>query len=240
MKTFAQQAISQDRSIPAIKIVVLDECDSMTRDAQSALRRTMEKHCNTTRFCLICNYASKIIDPIVSRCTVFRFKPLQADSVKQTLLSVCEKEGYKISPDGLKSLIEISEGDLRRSITLLQTATLVTDVEEEISSETICEISGFVPAKHIEAFFNVCRTKSYDKMVAKVDELVKLGYSGTQLLEQLQEFVARADELLLSDRQKSAICLQIAQNDKNLLDGGDEFIQLLDVGAAIIRSMSIT
>lgn len=199
----------------------------------------MEKHCSTTRFCLICNYASKIIDPIVSRCTVFRFKPLQADSVKQTLLNVCEKEGFKISSGGLKSLIEISEGDLRRSMTLLQTATLVTGTEEEISSETVCEISGYVPTKHVEAFFNVCRSKSYDKMTAKVEELVKLGYSGTQLLEQLQEFVAKADELLLTDGQKSAICLQIAQNDKALLDGGDEYVQLLDVGGCIIRSLTI-
>lgn len=238
VKKFAQQSISQDPSLPPIKIIILDECDSMTRDAQSALRRTMEKYCNTTRFCMICNYASKIIDPIVSRCTVFRFKPLQSDLVESTLLDVCHKEGFKITPDALKSLIRISEGDLRRSITLLQTATLVTDPGENISNSTICEISGYVPQEEIQQFFNICRSKSYEKMVATVDELIKCGYSGPQFLDQLQDWIAKADEMVLSDRQKSTICQKIAQDDKNLLDGADEFIQLLDVGACIIKSYS--
>lgn len=240
MKNFAQKTIShaEDGKIPPIKIIVLDECDSMTRDAQSALRRTMEKYSNTTRFCLICNYASKIIDPIVSRCTVFRFKPLQNDLVKKTLIDICEKEGFRISDTALNSLTEISEGDLRRSITLLQTATFVTDDGEEISNESICEISGFIPAKEIENFFNICRLKSYPKMLAKVDSLVKLGYSGSQFFTQLQHWIATSDESLLSDEQKSQISEQVALNDKRLLDGCDEYLQMAQVGSCIIKCLT--
>lgn len=239
IRNFSQQIISNaaNKSIPPIKIVILDECDSMTRDAQSALRRTMEKYSITTRFCLICNYASKIIDPIVSRCTVFRFKPLKSDLVKSTLLNVCQKEGFKISDEGLKTLINISEGDLRLSITLLQTASLIVNPDEEISNKLVCEISGFIPNDEIEKFFNICRLKSYEKMVAKVDDITKMGYSGSQFLDQLQDWIVNADELLLSDRQKSIICEQIALNDKRLLDGGDEYLQMLEVGSTIITNI---
>lgn len=210
----------------------------MTRDAQSALRRTMEKYSNTTRFCLICNYASKIIDPIVSRCTVFRFKPLHNDLIKDTLRNICQKEGFKVSDDALDSLANISEGDLRRSITLLQTATFVTNSGEEISNNSICEISGFVPQKEIEAFFNICRLKSYEKMISKVNLLIKDGYSVSQLFNQLQHWIATSDESLLNDKQKSKICQQIALNDKRLLDGCDEYVQLAQVGSCIIQSLS--
>ena len=103
VKSFAQRTISTNinQKLAAIKIIVLDECDSMTKEAQSALRRIMEKYSKTTRFCLICNYVSKIIDPIISRCTVYRFKPLKIDLIKTTLLKIGSQEGFKINDETL-------------------------------------------------------------------------------------------------------------------------------------------
>lgn len=224
--------------LPPIKIVVLDECDSMTSDAQSALRRTMEKYSKTTRFALICNYASRIIDPIVSRCSVFRFKPLQKELVEKTLLNIAQAEGFQLSEQGLQALINVCEGDLRRSITLLQAATLIVEDGEPISESIIFEISGYIPRKLIDTFFNVCRLKDYPKMVKEIDELVKNGYSGAQFLAQLQHFIAGADRAMINDKQKAVVCGLIGQIDKRLLDGGDEFIQILNVGSALITAFT--
>ncbi|XP_046913200.2 LOW QUALITY PROTEIN: replication factor C subunit 4 [Dermatophagoides farinae] len=240
VKSFAQRTISNNNQVAAIKIIVLDECDSMTKDAQSALRRIMEKYSATTRFCLICNYVSKIIDPIISRCTVYRFKPLKTDLVKATLLKVGHQEGFKVSDKTLDILIEISEGDLRKAITLIQTLSLINDGgdDDEISSDDICEIAGQVPLKRIEHFFNICRnSKSYSQLLTETKQIIHAGYSATQFLCQLQEWLAMSDECLLNDGQKSRICWQIGIADKRLLDGCDEFLQLLQVGSCIMQTV---
>lgn len=239
VKNFAQSTVSSISKCPPIKIIILDECDSMTKDAQSALRRIMEKYAATTRFCLICNYVSKIIDPIMSRCSVFRFKLLKSDLIKKTLLNISKSEGFKINDDSLDILIQISEGDMRKAITLLQTLALISD-DNEIKNEDIHEIAGVVPQKLIERFFNICKSNSFKILINEVDKLVKAGYSVAQFFNQLQEWIALADEELLNDNQKSKICERIAINDKRLLDGADEYLQLLDVGACIKKAVANT
>ena len=124
VKGFAQLTASGRRAdgkpCPAYKIVILDEADSMTRDAQSALRRTMEKEGRSTKFCLICNYVSRIIEPITSRCAKFRFKPLSVEILEKRLRMIIEAEGVRVADDGMAAIIETSEGDLRKAITTLQ------------------------------------------------------------------------------------------------------------------------
>ncbi|KAL8922079.1 MAG: hypothetical protein Q9208_005389 [Pyrenodesmia sp. 3 TL-2023] len=107
---------------PPYKIVILDEADSMTQDAQSALRRTMETYSKITRFCLICNYVTRIIDPLASRCSKFRFKSLDQGNAKKRLEEIAEIEGVKVEEGVLDTLIKCSEGDLRKAITFLQSA----------------------------------------------------------------------------------------------------------------------
>lgn len=126
IKKFAQRKIAHnpDKECPPLQLIILDEADSMTIDAQSALRRIIEAYSTNTRFCIICNYISKIIDPLASRCVKFRFSAIGADAQKQRLKMICEKENIKIESDQvIDSLIEISEGDLRRSINTLQTCS---------------------------------------------------------------------------------------------------------------------
>ena len=108
---------------PPYKIVILDEADSMTQDAQSALRRTMETYSKITRFCLICNYVTRIIDPLASRCSKFRFKMLDQGNAKKRLEDIAEKENIKLENGTIDTLIRCSEGDLRKAITYLQSAS---------------------------------------------------------------------------------------------------------------------
>lgn len=107
---------------PPFKIIVLDEADSMTQDAQSALRRTMETYSRITRFCLVCNYVTRIIDPLASRCSKFRFKSLDSGDAKRRLTDIAEAEGVGLDDDATDTLVRCAEGDLRKAITFLQSA----------------------------------------------------------------------------------------------------------------------
>jgi len=124
IKKFAQRKIARHpdgrTDIPPIQICILDEADSMTTDAQAALRRIIEQFSTTTRFCIICNYISKIIDPLASRCVKFRFSPIAKEAQMERLKMICARESIEVSGDDVfNALIDISQGDLRRSINML-------------------------------------------------------------------------------------------------------------------------
>ena len=132
VKDFARMQLSNPASLsasyrakypcPPFKIIVLDEADSMTQDAQSALRRTMETYSKITRFCLICNYVTRIIDPVASRCSKFRFKSLDDGNARVRLEEIAKLEGVELAEGAAEALIRTSEGDLRKAITFLQSA----------------------------------------------------------------------------------------------------------------------
>lgn len=114
----------------------------MTADAQSALRRTMETYSKLTRFCLICNYVTRIIEPLASRCAKFRFRPLEEKHSKDRLEMICRQEEVKISPAAILSLIRVSEGDLRKAIMYLQSASRLIGKDAEIGEVVIADIAG--------------------------------------------------------------------------------------------------
>jgi len=239
VKTFAQLTASGKRPdgvpCPPYKIIILDEADSMTKDAQSALRRTMEKSGRSTKFCLICNYVSRIIEPITSRCAKFRFKPLAKEILVKRLELISEKEEVKVSDDGMDAIIQTSEGDLRKAITSLQSCARLKS-EEEVSKDDVYEISGVIPEKYIEGLLEVCQLNSYDRLQAFVDDLICEGFSGHQLINQIHDQVVVNS--CLTDSQKSAICEKLAVSEHCLLEGADEYLQIMSVATHMMKVVS--
>jgi replication factor C subunit 2/4 len=194
---------------PPYKIIILDEADSMTQDAQSALRRTMETYSKITRFCLICNYVTRIIDPLASRCSKFRFKSLDQGNAKRRVEEIAQKEGVRLEHGAADALIKCSEGDLRKAITFLQSAarlvgavSLKDDVEEDVDAmdvdeketkmvtvKSIEDIAGVIPDETIEKLVKAMQPRSkgliYEAVSKTVTDMVADGWSGTQVISQV-------------------------------------------------------
>lgn len=191
---------------PPFKIIVLDEADSMTQDAQSALRRTMETYSKITRFCLICNYVTRIIDPLASRCSKFRFKSLDQGNAKKRLEEIAEKEGVTLEPGAVDALIKSSEGDLRKAITFLQSSARLVGAIEKVDADDdvdkmdvddvkpvtikiIEEIAGVIPSRTIESLQKAMQPKSagatYQAIAKVVEDMVADGWSATQVITQV-------------------------------------------------------
>ena len=227
VKGFAQLTAGGKRpdgvACPPYKIIILDEADSMTKDAQSALRRTMEKSGRSTKFCLICNYVSRIIEPITSRCAKFRFKPLAEAILVTRIELIMKQEEVAVSQEGKAAIVLTSEGDLRKAITTLQSsARLKGDVE--VGQEDVYEIAGVIPERFIEGLLEVCQLNSYDRLQEQVDTIMFEGFSGHQLISQLHDSMVAND--CLNDQQKSQICEKLAVAEHCLLEGADEYLQV--------------
>ncbi|XP_076634796.1 replication factor C subunit 4 [Colletes latitarsis] len=241
IKSFAQLTAGGSRDdgkrCPPFKIIILDEADSMTNAAQSALRRTMEKESHSTRFCLICNYVSRIIEPLTSRCTKFRFKPLGEDKIIDRLEYICKLEDLKAEKSVLLKIVDASGGDLRRAITCLQSITRLKGQNIEITVDDVVEIIGVVPDKWLDKLMEVCKTKDYSKAEAFVDEFMLEAYATSQVIEQLSERMIYSNEL--SDKQKALIAEKLGECNYRLLDGGSEYIQLICLCCGIMKAYEL-
>jgi len=129
------------------KIIFLDECDALTREAQQALRRTMENYTNTCRFILSCNYSSKIIDPIQSRCAVFRFKPIEREDLHLIVDRIAKEEGLKVSEKAKDALIDVSEGDCRRLENVMQSCTAIS---KDITDDLVYSLASVAEPKEVK------------------------------------------------------------------------------------------
>ncbi|XP_011504561.1 PREDICTED: replication factor C subunit 4 [Ceratosolen solmsi marchali] len=241
VKSFSQLTASHIRSdgksCPPFKIVILDEADNMTGAAQSALRRTMEKESHTTRFCLICNYISRIIQPLTSRCTKFRFKPLGEEKIIQRLEYICNEEDLKAEKSVLKTVVDASGGDLRRAITCLQSVTRLKGKGIEITIDDVLEISGIVPVKWLDDLLKVCETKNYNEVEAYVDKFMLEAYSASQVVDQLNDIIIYSN--ILTDKQKALIAEKLAICSYRLLEGGSEYVQFMNLCCGIMQAFEI-
>ena len=230
VKSFAKVAIShpKDSAYPAppYKVIILDEADSMTQDAQSALRRIMETYSRTTRFCLICNYVTRIIEPITSRCTKFRFRPLDLTNTTSKLEAISVAEKVRCAPGALEALIKAADGDLRRAITYLQSASRLHG-EEDVTPRSIQEIAGVVPDAEMDVLVaalgvgdNAPAKTTFEGVRSAVEHLVRSGFSAVQILSQLHDLLIL--DPVLGTRAKCAIGLAMGEADKCLTDGADE------------------
>ncbi|KAI9316790.1 replication factor C subunit 2 [Dichotomocladium elegans] len=229
VKTFSRAAVTakvDGYPCPQYKLVILDEADSMTKDAQSALRRTMETYSKTTRFCIICNYVSRIIEPITSRCAKFRFKSLPVSDLTARIEEISRLENVALGKGVMDALIKASNGDLRKAITYLQSAS-VLHVGETIKPATINELAGVVPEETIEKIIHAC--ESNDDMIIQNTALsvANEGYAADTLILQLMNAFVTSE--IISTKQKIEIsqCLGVA--DQNLVHGADGHLQILNV-----------
>ncbi|XP_026434917.1 replication factor C subunit 2-like [Papaver somniferum] len=218
---------------PPYKIIILDEADSMTEDAQNALRRTMETYSKVTRFFFICNYISRIIEPLASRCAKFRFKPLTEDIMTSRILHICKEEGLFLDSEALSTLSSISQGDLRRAITHLQGAARLFG--SSISSKDLISVSGVIPEDVVQSLLAACRSGNFELANKEVNNVIAEGYPVSQVISQLFDVVVEADDI--TDEQKAKICKKLGESDKCLVDGADEYLQLLDVASSAMRSL---
>ena len=243
VKSFAQVAVSSrsDRdggdAIPPYKLIVLDEADSMTVDAQSALRRTMETYSKVTRFCIICNYISRLIPPIASRCAKFRFKALPAEAMIERLSFIAKEEGVDIATEGLQELMRLSEGDMRRAIQMLQSLHQLHG--ERIEAQAVLDISGALPDHKVAAVFETCKGQNFDAMQKLVADVLADGYPAAQIATQMLDFMLSDGPLAraMSSSAKAKIAVQLAEVDKSLIDGADEYMQLCNLLAFVMRLM---
>ncbi len=203
------------------KLILLDEADSLTKDAQHALRRTMEKYAGTCRFILDCNYSSKIIDPIQSRCAVFRFKPLEEGAVIELLKEVSSKEGLKISDEALKALYEISRGDLRKAINLLQATA---SISKNVDVSLIYEVASYAKPDEITKVVKLALDGNFEKAKnLMMDTMLKYGLSGIDAIKQLHSQVIKMD---LPHALKIKLIDKIGEYEFRIVEGADEYLQI--------------
>lgn len=203
------------------KIIYLDESDSLTKEAQQALRRTMENFSNSCRFILSCNYSSKIIDPLQSRCSVFRFKPLEKEDIKSIIEIVCKEEGLKISKDAIDSLYDISEGDCRKLENILQSCAVIS---KNIDNKTIYDIVSQARPNEIKEVLIIALNKDFVKARNKLlDTMLRYGLSGLDIVKQIQKEIWNLD---ISQTQKVELVDKCGEIEFRMVEGSDEFIQL--------------
>jgi replication factor C subunit 2/4 len=223
VKTFAQLAVGNQQDSKAnFRVVILDEADSMTHDAQAALRRIMEEFVHVTRFIIICNYVSKIIDPLHSRCSKFRFQLVAPQFQKARLLHIAEAEKVKLGPGAMDKLIELSRGDMRAAVTLLQTAQ---SFYGEINQDALVEVACAVPTEAITTLMQRARTaKNTDEVLHAVRQFLRDGYSGQQVMEQLLAILTKDPSI--PDLAKAKCATLFSQVDERLTQGCDEELQM--------------
>lgn len=216
------------------KIIYLDECDALTKEAQQALRRTMENYTATTRFILSCNYSSKIIDPIQSRCAIFKFRPLEKDEIFEIIDMVIKTEGLTMSTDAKDAVYEASHGDVRRVENILQSAATFN---KTITQEAIYSIASLAKPKEIEEVFAHCVKGNFlNARKELLDVMLNYGLSGLDIVIQLQKQVWNVKDL--DNKAKLQFVRDCGEVEFHLIEGSDEFIQLESLLAKLILSIS--
>jgi replication factor C small subunit len=212
------------------RIIFLDEADSLTSDAQSALRRTMEQFSNNTRFILSCNYSSKIIDPIQSRCATFRFGPIDEESVAAQVRKIADEEGIETTEDGVDALVYAADGDMRKAINALQAAAVMGEVVDE---EAVFTITSTARPEEIEEMVTHAIEGDFSKARSILDDLLtNKGMAGGDIIDQLHRSVWEFD---LDDEATVRLMDRVGEVDYRITEGANEQVQL----EALLASLSL-
>jgi len=203
------------------KIIYLDECDALTKEAQQALRRTMENYTTTCRFILACNYSSKIVDPIQSRCAVFRFRPLDKKDVFNIIEKIAENEKIKIDEKAKEALYLISEGDCRRLENILQSCAAVSST---VTEDIVFSMASVARPKEVKDVLDLAIKGSFIEARKKLlDVMLNYGLSGLDIIKQIQKEVWNLD---VDGKNKVMLIDKCGEIEFRMVEGADEFVQL--------------
>ena len=230
VKTFAR--IKSIGEIP-FKIMILDEADNMTGDAQQALRRTMERFTETCRFILIANYSGKIIEPIQSRCAPFRFTYLRREDQDAYLRRIIQKENVNISDEGLNAIFEVCGGDLRRAVNTLQAAV---SLDRPIDSETVYSVIGRANPVDVRNMITLAMKGDFVGARERLREMIlKYGVAGSDIIKQIHIEIFRSG---LPEKWKVKLADAIGEIDFRLIQGSDDEVQLSALLARLVEAGS--
>src|SRR4030066_841827 len=203
------------------KIIFLDEADALTSDAQSALRRTMEKYTSSCRFILSCNYSSKIIEPTQSRCAVYRFKPISSAAVEERVKHIAKIEGLNLTDDGLEAIRYVAAGDMRRAINALQAAAML---DKNVNMDAIYKTTATAKPEEVVELIKLALSGDFMKAKAKLDYLlIEQGLSGEDIIGQIYRAML---DMTIPDRLKVDLIDRIGEVDFRMAEGANERIQL--------------
>jgi len=203
------------------KVIFLDEADALTKEAQQALRRTMENYTNTCRFIMSCNYSSKILDPIQSRCVILRFKLLEKKNIEERIRFIAEQENLKLGDSSIETLYEVSEGDCRRVINILQASA---SISPEITSDLINTLTANAKPGDIKIVLDYALSGDFLKSKEKLlDVMLKESISGSDIIKAIQREVWNLD---IDNELKVRLTEKTGEIEFRLVEGSDEFIQL--------------
>lgn len=207
------------------RIIFLDEVDNMTKDAQHALRREMEMYTKTSSFVLSCNYSSKIIDPIQSRCAIFRFAPIKGHQVIKRLEIIAKAEKVNYTPGTLESIVYFAEGDMRRAVNILQSTS---SMGEEVTEETVHDVVSKAKPKDVRRIVNLALDGDFmDARDLLREVMVVQGTSGEDMVTQVYQEVSRMamDDLIASENYINLV-EHIGEYDFRIREGANPRIQL--------------
>lgn len=218
IKEFARTA---PLGMAEFKIIFMDEADALTSDAQAALRRTMERYSKICRFILSCNYSSKIIDPIQSRCAIFRFSPLTAEDVKVYLTKIVKAENVKIDDKALDALVHVARGDMRRAINSLQVAA---STGKTIDIDVIYQTTGMAHPAEVKGMLETALSGNFISARDKLDEImITYGLSGQDVIRQIH---ASYFDLSVTDSERVRLIDKTGDIEFRIVEGSNERIQL--------------
>ncbi len=206
------------------KIILLDEADALTKEAQQALRRTMENYTSTCRFILSCNYMSKILDPIQSRCAIFKFKPLPKENIFELIDQIANNESLELSDETKLALFKASNGDCRKLENIMQSCAAIS---KNITTDIIFSMASMAQPQEIKQILELAlKNKFIESRNMLLDTMLNYGLSGLDVIKQISREVWKLDKEHISDRGKVMILDKTGDIEFRLVEGSDEFLQL--------------
>ena len=214
-----------------VKLVILDEADAMTNDAQFALRRVIEKYTKNARFCLICNYVSKIIPALQSRCTRFRFAPLSRDQIRDRLVEVAQAEKCNTTDDGIESILSLSGGDMRRVLNLLQSTAMANEI---VNAKSVFLTSGAPLPDDMKTILDLLFNHDFRTAYENISRMCAI--KGYALADVLQDLTIMVVAMELPDGALAEILDGMSAVEHRLAFGTDEKLQTASLVGVYVKA----